>query len=572
MTNPTLRSILRLPFGYSVATFGVCVILGTEPCWSAATITQELQPAAVHLGDTAKLNIAVTDGGWTKLLRLPQVDGLTVIRLGPEDIERTQDHLVVISRFSIVPTRTGDFVIPAFDLKTQTSEILHIHPITLHVVDAGENIPPQLLKPSTEPVMNSPAGETAVAIYPQVATPIPNIDSAPPASIPSPVLMTTPTTSPATTSSTDNAEAASYRIRATAGDAEAALKLGLLYCKGTGVPQNLTEGIKWIEKAADQGNASAENDVAIAYFKGQGVTQDYPEAVIWFIRAANQGNVNAQRTLGAIYSVGQGVPEDDAQAFEWFKKAAEQGDVYSEHHVGEMYEIGRGVSPDDSEAARWLRKAADQGDAESKSELALIAGNQTSERNVTTNPSPTAPNAKIYSGKFKIFQIISTGIALANQVLGGEIMHQTYLLAGVPADSAEGDLWQGNIYRGNNFTYKTVDGIQSTIRTYIVTDAKTADGSFPPELNTIPVAFPTGDQIRQVIWADNGHGRSDEYTIPNSLAKPFMSLTGLTGPITVDMINRLRQGDTSGVDSISKGLSHQDREILLKALRAATNP
>ncbi len=101
--------------------------------------------AVIHLGDTAKVSITVADGGWTRLLKLPKVTNLTIIRMGQEEIEGTQEHPIVISRFSVLPSQTGDFTIPAFDIKTQTSEILHVQAFTLHVFAPDQNIPPQLL-------------------------------------------------------------------------------------------------------------------------------------------------------------------------------------------------------------------------------------------------------------------------------------------------------------------------------------------------------------------------------------------------------------------------------------------
>ena len=45
------------------------------------------------------------------------------------------------------------------------------------------------------------------------------------------------------------------RISAEQGDAEAQLRLGIMYSKGKGVPQDYKEAAKWFRKAADQGNA-----------------------------------------------------------------------------------------------------------------------------------------------------------------------------------------------------------------------------------------------------------------------------------------------------------------------------
>jgi TPR repeat protein len=131
------------------------LLLDSRLCFGEATLIQEIDPPAIHLGDTAKISITVKDGGWTRLLQLPKVDALTIIRLGQEEIEGTAEHPIVISRFSAVPTHTGDFTIPGFDVKTQTNETLHVQPITLHVLDPGQNIPPQLLAQPGNPSANT---------------------------------------------------------------------------------------------------------------------------------------------------------------------------------------------------------------------------------------------------------------------------------------------------------------------------------------------------------------------------------------------------------------------------------
>jgi TPR repeat protein len=76
--------------------------------------------------------------------------------MGQEEIEGTQEHPIVISRFSVLPSQTGDFTIPAFDIKTQTSEILHVQTFTLHVFAPDQNIPPQLLVAQSQGANISP--------------------------------------------------------------------------------------------------------------------------------------------------------------------------------------------------------------------------------------------------------------------------------------------------------------------------------------------------------------------------------------------------------------------------------
>ncbi len=122
--------------------------------------------------------------------------------------------------------------------------------------------------------------------------------------------------------------------------------------------------------AAEQGFADAQSKLGFMYQKGKGVPQDYAEAMKWYRKAAKQGLRGAQYNLGVMYGNGLGVPQDYAEAVKWyrkaeegFRKAAEQGDAKAQYFLGVMYDKGQGVPQDYAEAVRWYRKAAEQGDA-----------------------------------------------------------------------------------------------------------------------------------------------------------------------------------------------------------------
>ena len=48
-----------------------------------------------------------------------------------------------------------------------------------------------------------------------------------------------------------------------------------MHSKGEGIPQNLSEALKWYRKAADQGHAKAQNDLGVLYYEGEGVPKNY---------------------------------------------------------------------------------------------------------------------------------------------------------------------------------------------------------------------------------------------------------------------------------------------------------
>jgi TPR repeat protein len=145
-----------------------------------------------------------------------------------------------------------------------------------------------------------------------------------------------------------------------------------MYLRGKGVPQDYSEALLWIRKAADHGDARAQSALGYMYYNGEGVAQDYAEAVHWYRKAAEQGDPLAQQGLGYMYANRRGVPHDDTQAVAWYRKAAEQGDAEAQQSLGYMYASGRGVPPDYGEAVRWYRKAADQGNAKAKHALEML--------------------------------------------------------------------------------------------------------------------------------------------------------------------------------------------------------
>ena len=58
------------------------------------------------------------------------------------------------------------------------------------------------------------------------------------------------------------------------------------------------------------------------YDKGTGVPKDEVEAVKWYRKAADQGHAAAQFNLGGMYAEGRGVPKDDVEAYAWFNISA----------------------------------------------------------------------------------------------------------------------------------------------------------------------------------------------------------------------------------------------------------
>src|SRR2546430_2546890 len=73
----------------------------------------------------------------------------------------------------------------------------------------------------------------------------------------------------------DAAAAAQLLRAANAGDAEAALAIGLLYYRGQPVEQDFKVALEWLMKAADGGSVAAMNLAGHFFQEGLGTAQDY---------------------------------------------------------------------------------------------------------------------------------------------------------------------------------------------------------------------------------------------------------------------------------------------------------
>ncbi|MDO8208251.1 MAG: SPOR domain-containing protein [Gallionella sp.] len=149
--------------------------------------------------------------------------------------------------------------------------------------------------------------------------------------------------------------------RALAGDAEAQLNMGGVFCKGQDVEQDYAECAKWFRLAARQGHSQAQFNLGMMYDLGLGTAQDHTEAVKWYRLAADQGLALAQLNLGVAYATGQGVLKNELDATRWLRLAADQGEAQAQFNLAVMYANGQGVKQNFTEAYRWARLAALQG-------------------------------------------------------------------------------------------------------------------------------------------------------------------------------------------------------------------
>jgi hypothetical protein len=148
-----------------------------------------------------------------------------------------------------------------------------------------------------------------------------------------------------------------YQNGAKAGDADAELRLAIIYAKGDGVAQDYATAATWFRAAADQGVARAQYDLGVLYERGRGVPVDQAEAVKWYLKAAEGKHPLAEFNLAVCYIKGQGTRKDPSEAALWYRRAAGQGVVQAMINLGMMYDKGDGVAISPVDAYAWYLAA-----------------------------------------------------------------------------------------------------------------------------------------------------------------------------------------------------------------------
>ena len=87
----------------------------------------------------------------------------------------------------------------------------------------------------------------------------------------------------------------------------AQFKLALMYFKGVGVNQDLTQTFQWVKRSSDQSYALAQYYLALMYFNSLGVDLDLNQAFQWIERSAEQGYAPAQDKLALMSSEGEDI-------------------------------------------------------------------------------------------------------------------------------------------------------------------------------------------------------------------------------------------------------------------------
>lgn len=151
-----------------------------------------------------------------------------------------------------------------------------------------------------------------------------------------------------------------FSIGASQGDIRAVTAVGIAYSYGMGVPNDYSQAVFWLTRAAQSGDAAAQTELGNLYRQGFGVAQDWHEAIRLYGLAAAQADSAAQYQLGEINYNGKVVPKNLSKAFEWYSLAAAHGNSDAQYSLGFMYAHGDGIPQDFSKAFYWYDLAAKQ--------------------------------------------------------------------------------------------------------------------------------------------------------------------------------------------------------------------
>lgn len=148
-------------------------------------------------------------------------------------------------------------------------------------------------------------------------------------------------------------------------NAEALLYIGKLYNRGLEgyVSKDQEKGFKYIQAAANMGHPRALYEYGYAKLYGYGCDKDVSEAYSYISAAAENEIPDAFKVMGDLYRYGYvyGIAQDYEAAAQWYQKAvnARYGEAYPS--LASLYMDGKGVAKNIERAYQLFRLAADAG-------------------------------------------------------------------------------------------------------------------------------------------------------------------------------------------------------------------
>jgi TPR repeat protein len=132
----------------------------------------------------------------------------------------------------------------------------------------------------------------------------------------------------------DAAMLADLRQAASLGDLGAIRRLGFILLEGVGgIPPDVPEGLRWLERAAYFWDSDAIYQLGQTYERGEGVAPDHAKAVAYYRNCANLKNLMCQNNLGIMLWYGRGTPADQDEAARLWIRVHKTGDWHGRHNL-----------------------------------------------------------------------------------------------------------------------------------------------------------------------------------------------------------------------------------------------
>lgn len=137
---------------------------------------------------------------------------------------------------------------------------------------------------------------------------------------------------------------------------------GIWKINGEHVTKNPTEGLEWIQKAAEKDHGLALYYVAIRRIEGRELPLDVERGVKELRQAAKMGSQSAQFYAGSLYEKGEKVERNPGKAKDNYRLCAARGVAMCQYRLANlMLEDSGDRERDRIQALAWLQLAADQG-------------------------------------------------------------------------------------------------------------------------------------------------------------------------------------------------------------------
>ena len=173
------------------------------------------------------------------------------------------------------------------------------------------------------------------------------------------------------------------------GDAEAQLKLGLMYIQGQNVKEDRKQAFYWFKKSYEQGNVEAQFWLAISYWNKGDYTQSF--------KLSKQVTEKDPSTIKNVH----GIEKEGEKIY----SSAEELIAVAQYFVGLSYYGGNGVQKDVEQAEYWVKKSLEHGSESCKKEaqetlekIRTEKAKQSQTSTSSTQPKPSASESVIEIG------------------------------------------------------------------------------------------------------------------------------------------------------------------------------